>query len=219
MKKLLLLSTTLLICSTNALADNKNDTPKTDPITAFYYLEYNKIKGLNVSDLNAINKYTEYQSLKSLAESASSFQEKTDPNPIEVENASDLTHQERNKIVDVATSMLKTKYIYGGASKTGVDCSGLVAYVFNKIGFSLNGRTARDIAKEGIKITKEKVIQGQIMAGDLLFFNTTGKPHSHVGIAIDENTFIHASTSQRKVVIAKINSSYFKNKLEFAKRF
>ncbi len=82
----------------------------------------------------------------------------------------------------------------------------------------MNG-AARDIAKQGTKINREKAINGNLMAGDLLFFNTTGKPNSHVGIVINKDTFIHASTGHRKVVVASLNSSYFKNKLEFAKRF
>lgn len=136
----------------------------------------------------------------------------------DLDKQSKLSITERNRIVNIAKSMLKTKYVYGGKSKTGVDCSGLVSYVFNKIGLPLNG-TARDIAKQGTKINREKAINGNLMAGDLLFFNTTGKPNSHVGIVINKDTFIHASTGQRKVVIARLNSSYFKNKLEFAKRF
>lgn len=136
----------------------------------------------------------------------------------EINKQSNLTITERKKIVDVAKSMLKTRYVYGGKSIKGVDCSGLVYYVFNKIGFPLSG-PARDIAKQGTKINKEKAMNGQLIAGDLLFFNTTGKPNSHVGIVINKDTFIHASTSERKVVVANLNSSYFKNKLEFAKRF
>lgn len=129
-----------------------------------------------------------------------------------------LSDVERAKIVELAKSMLKTRYVYGGKGKKGVDCSGLVSYVFNKIGLPLNG-AARDIAKQGTKINREKAINGNLMAGDLLFFNTTGKPNSHVGIVINKDTFIHASTGHRKVVVASLNSSYFKNKLEFAKRF
>ena len=135
-----------------------------------------------------------------------------------INKQSNLTVSERKKIVDVAKSMLKTRYVYGGKSTKGVDCSGLVSYVFTKIGFPLNG-PARDIAKQGTKINKDKVMKGQLIAGDLLFFNTTGKPNSHVGIVINKDTFIHASTSERKVVVANLNSAYFKNKLEFAKRF
>lgn len=65
-----------------------------------------------------------------------------------------LSNLERAKIVELAKSMLKTRYVYGGKGKKGVDCSGLVSYVFNKIGLPLNG-AARDIAKQGTKINRE----------------------------------------------------------------
>lgn len=53
---------------------------------------------------------------------------------------------------------------------------------------------------------------------DLLFFNTTGKSHSHLGIVISKDKFIHASSTMKKVVISNIHNNYYKKRLELVKR-
>jgi cell wall-associated NlpC family hydrolase len=54
--------------------------------------------------------------------------------------------------------------------------------------------------------------------GDLLFFNTTGKPYSHIGIYIGNNSFLHSSSSAGKVIISKLNNKYYISRLEAIKR-
>jgi cell wall-associated NlpC family hydrolase len=45
--------------------------------------------------------------------------------------------------------------------------------------------------------------------GDLLFFNTTGKPYSHVGIYIGHDQMVHASSAKGKVVVGSLNTPYW----------
>ena len=82
-----------------------------------------------------------------------------------------------------------TRYRYGGTTKSGIDCSAFVQAIYlSAFGMRLP-RTARDQYR-GCEI----VSATQIKTGDLVFFNTTGGI-SHVGIYLQNNKFIHASTS------------------------
>ena len=82
-----------------------------------------------------------------------------------------------------------TRYRYGGTTKSGIDCSAFVQVIYlSAFGMSLP-RTARDQYR-GSRI----VSATEVKTGDLVFFNTTGGI-SHVGIYLQNNKFIHASTS------------------------
>ena len=111
--------------------------------------------------------------------------------------------------------VLGTKYKYGGTSvKTGFDCSGFVGHIFAKLGYDLNRRSA-DIATQGTKVAKKDLI-----VGDLVFFDTSGKNNSsitHVGIYVGDGKFAHASSS-KGVVIEKLDSSYYKPRYVTARR-
>jgi cell wall-associated NlpC family hydrolase len=108
-------------------------------------------------------------------------------------------------VVMVALSLHDTGYRFGGKNpEAGVDCSGFVSYVFNKaIGYRLTGDAAA-IARQGREIGKE-----ELRPGDLVFFNTLGKPFSHVGIYIGKGEFIHAPNSKGAVRIDKLSNSYY----------
>ena len=82
-----------------------------------------------------------------------------------------------------------TRYRYGGTTKSGIDCSAFVQAIYlSAFGMTLP-RTARDQYR-GCRI----VSATEVKTGDLVFFNTTGGI-SHVGIYLQNNKFIHASTS------------------------
>jgi len=99
-----------------------------------------------------------------------------------------------------------TRYRLGGTSKKGIDCSALTGSLLMAVyGFALP-RTAREQYKATEHIKKE-----ELKEGDLVFFNTTGGV-SHVGLYLDNDYFLHASSSNG-VTISNLNSSYY------AKRF
>lgn len=111
-----------------------------------------------------------------------------------------------NKIIKEAYGWLGTPYGYGKAEKgKACDCSGMVMSVYEKVkGVKLPRNSAQQ--QNFCKSLKKK----DVRVGDLCFFATGKDPDktSHVGIMIDENNFIHASTS-KGVVISDITQPYY----------
>ncbi len=105
-------------------------------------------------------------------------------------------------LVSTAKDLIGTKYRGGGTTKAGFDCSGFVGYVFKDLGISLP-RTS-----SGMYTSGEKVNKADLTSGDLVFFNTTGKGVSHVGIYIGDGKFIHSSSS-KGVKIDKLSDPYY----------
>ena len=100
----------------------------------------------------------------------------------------------RQRVVNYAKKYLGVKYVWGGTSPNGFDCSGLVQYVYRQFGIKLN-RVAADQAKQGTKVTR-----AQLRPGDLVFFNTDSRSGiDHVGIYIGNNQFLHAASGRGKV--------------------
>lgn len=106
------------------------------------------------------------------------------------------------KIVPAAKKYIGVPYKYGGTTAAGFDCSGFIRQVFNEIGVSLP-RTAAEMYKQGTSIAKS-----DLRVGDLVFFNTTGKPASHAGIYIGNGQFIHASSS-KGITITNLSDPYY----------
>ena len=100
-----------------------------------------------------------------------------------------------------------TRYVYGGTSKKGIDCSAFMQVMFsNVLGIALP-RTAREQYGATRKIDEDEML----VEGDLVFFNTTGGV-SHVGMYLQNNKFVHSATSGG-VMISDLAESYW------AKRF
>ncbi len=116
------------------------------------------------------------------------------------------TPKTSNKIVKEAYGWLGTPYGYGRAEKgVACDCSGMVMSVYEKVkGVKLPRNSAKQ--QEFCKSLKRK----DVKEGDLCFFATGKDPDkvSHVGIMVDENNFIHASTS-KGVVVSDITQPYY----------
>lgn len=96
------------------------------------------------------------------------------------------------QIVKEAEKYLGTRYVYGGNSPSGFDCSGFVQYTLKKLGIKVN-RSSRDQYKNGVAVSREN-----LQAGDLVFFSKGGSI-SHVGIYGGNGKVIHAP-SPGKVV-------------------
>jgi cell wall-associated NlpC family hydrolase len=111
-----------------------------------------------------------------------------------------------------AFGFLGTRYRFGGSSRNGLDCSAFVQKVFNEMDVSLP-RTAREQFKFG-----EIVHQGDMRKGDLVFFSTYASFPSHVGIYLGDNRMIHASSSERRVVISSLDTPYYRSRFIGAKR-
>ncbi|MFT5846456.1 MAG: cell wall-associated NlpC family hydrolase [Psychroserpens sp.] len=111
-------------------------------------------------------------------------------------------------IIKHAKSFKGTRYKYGGTTKRGMDCSGLIVTAFKKEDILLP-RTTADLSKRGDWIDVKKVKEG-----DLLFFATkkNNRKINHVGIVTSSRPghveFIHASSS-RGVMISNLAEKYW----------
>jgi LysM repeat protein len=134
-----------------------------------------------------------------------------DNNHYDLNKADDLIS--RSTIINVAKRFLGAPYKFGGTSPVrGIDCSAFVNKVFDFFNVDLP-RTARDIYKVGRSVAKS-----ELATGDLVFFRTYASYPSHVGIYIENDEFIHASSAAKKVTIDSINRSYYRKRYIGAKR-
>ncbi len=102
--------------------------------------------------------------------------------------------------VGIAMQYLGVPYVWGGASPSGFDCSGLVMYVYAQLGISLpHGATAQYAA--GTPIGYD-----ELQPGDLVFFGSGGGYMSHVGIYIGGGSMIHAPFEGTVVQIGSVSS-------------
>ncbi|MDR2223410.1 MAG: C40 family peptidase [Flavobacteriaceae bacterium] len=112
-----------------------------------------------------------------------------------------------DQVVNAAFDYQGVRYRFGGMSKNGMDCSGLVKTAFGETEISLP-RNSSEMAQMG-----ERIGKSDAQKGDLIFFKTgRGSRISHVGIvtevADDEIKFIHSSTS-KGVIISSTKEDYY----------
>jgi cell wall-associated NlpC family hydrolase len=108
-----------------------------------------------------------------------------------------LNVPQRDSIIENTRELLGVRYKWAGINPAkGLDCSGIVKYVFAKLGIELPHRAA-ELAKLGDAVTKDT---SEMRPGDLLVFGKKGKRISHVGIYVGDGMMIHASSSSHRVV-------------------
>jgi len=122
------------------------------------------------------------------------------------------------RVIESARAYIGTPYKYGGTSRTGMDCSGLLLNSFRAIEVSLP-RSSEDQSKIGTEIKMK-----DLEPGDLVFFATGSKKKkiTHVGLVTevkgkDEVKFIHAS-SKLGVVETNIYAEYYQQRFRGARR-
>ncbi|MEK5079342.1 C40 family peptidase [Solibacillus sp. FSL W7-1436] len=123
--------------------------------------------------------------------------------PVNEKEASAESAYSIDDLKEVSSKYLGVRYSYGGTSAKGFDCSGYVRHVFKELGITSLNRTSSEMYTQGTKVKKS-----DLEPGDLVFFNTSGKRISHVGIYIGSGKFIHASTS-KGVIKTSINDKYY----------
>lgn len=119
-----------------------------------------------------------------------------------------------SEVVMQALANVGKPYRWGGSDpKVGFDCSGLVAHVYaDAVGMRLP-RTSREMSRRG-----RRVARGQLAAGDLVFFNTSRRAYSHVGIYIGRDRFVHAPSSGSLVRVERMNNRYWAQRYNGARR-
>lgn len=113
-----------------------------------------------------------------------------------------------------ALGMIGVDYRWGGDTPDrGLDCSGLVRYVFQQVTGVTLPRTSRELAKVGAPVKR-----ADLRAGDLVFFDTLRTANSHVGIYLGDDRFIHAPSRGSEVEIAELGNSYWRKHFNGARR-
>jgi cell wall-associated NlpC family hydrolase len=119
----------------------------------------------------------------------------------------------RNDVVLYAMGLIGVGYRFGGDNpSSGLDCSGMVDYVFrNSVGVDLPHSASR-MAQMGREVAID-----DLQPGDLVFFNTTGRRYSHVGIYIGDGRFVHAPSTNGRIKTSSIRSGYYAERLVAAR--
>lgn len=118
-------------------------------------------------------------------------------------------------VVLYAFSLLDTGYRFGGKNpEAGLDCSGMVSYIYGQAaGLKVSG-SAADIARTGRPVPR----QG-LRPGDLVFFNTLNRSYSHVGIYIGDDRFVHAPSTNGRIRIDSLGARYYAEHYEAARSY
>ena len=114
-----------------------------------------------------------------------------------------------------ALGLIDTGYRFGGKNpEAGLDCSGMVTYIFDRAAGLKLGGSAADIARRGRPVDRD-----DLRPGDLVFFNTRNAPFTHVGIYIGDDRFIHAPSTNGRVRIDQMNARYFAQRFNAARTY
>lgn len=98
-----------------------------------------------------------------------------------------------SKLFEVIQPLLKTRYVLGGSTPDGFDCSGFTAYVYQQFGITLP-RTSEEQFSVGQEVSLDEALPG-----DLLFYDALNKGHiSHVAIYVGDGMIVHANGTEVK---------------------
>ncbi len=126
-----------------------------------------------------------------------------------------ISESDRKNLLEDAKYFKGGKYVWGGTTPQGFDCSGYVQYLYKKHNINLP-RTAWAQSKRGQNVDKNN-----LKKGDLLFFLTDKKrgiPVTHVGIYLGDGQFIHAASKKKGIIISPVHNGYYSNKFVSARR-
>lgn len=119
-----------------------------------------------------------------------------------------------SEITSRSVLLLGTPYRLGGMNPAeGLDCSGLIAHVVQDAFRLRFPRTTEEQSIVGMQVSQQS-----IEPGDLVFFNTLGRPNSHVGVYLGDRRFVHAPTARGVVRIESLDQSYWSQRFDQARR-
>ncbi|MCX7746149.1 MAG: C40 family peptidase [Clostridia bacterium] len=144
----------------------------------------------NLSDKHLINKKGELPNEKIIQEGYSQME------ILDSNSKAALLHR-------LLVDQLGKPYVYGDEGPYSFDCSGLVQYVFSKVGILLP-RVASDQAEAGLEIEKSS-----LRFGDVVFFSADGMTINHTGIYVGNGFMVHAPKTGEVVKVSRIDSGYY----------
>lgn len=115
-------------------------------------------------------------------------------------------------VVQAARATVGVPYRYGGADRSGFDCSGLVQYSFRRAGKAVPRSTQQLYA------ASTPIDLREARAADLLFFRLEGRGIDHVGLYLGDGRFIHAPSRGKRVDIASLDQRYWQARLVEVRR-
>lgn len=117
------------------------------------------------------------------------------------------------EILMYTLSLLDVGYRFGGDNpEAGLDCSGMVSYIYqNAVGVKLPHNAA------SIAGISRPIDAGNLQVGDLVFFNTLNRPYSHMGIYIGDGKFVHAPHTNSVIRVDRLDNSYFASRFDGAR--
>ncbi len=127
------------------------------------------------------------------------------PQPTEATNTSGLTSAQKSKMVSLAKSAVGVKYVFSGSSMSGFDCSGFTRWIYKEVcGITLPHKAATQYSSSGIKVKSS-----DIQIGDIICFDWSSPKGvcDHVGLYIGDGQYIHASSSNGRVILSTVNFS------------
>lgn len=156
--------------------------------------EYVSDKKVEVTSRSAVERTTESKTTDTTSTTQEIVEEKT----------TTTTSSKGQEAANYVKQFVGCKYVYGGSTPSGFDCSGLTMYVYKKYGINLS-HSATAQSKVGTKVER-----ANLQPGDLVFFKNyrTNTGIGHVGIYIGNNKFVHASTEKTGVITSSLTGSY-----------
>jgi cell wall-associated NlpC family hydrolase len=118
--------------------------------------------------------------------------------------AAPIEAAEGEQLVDVAQQYLGARYVFGGASPSGFDCTGFVMFVYSQFGVSLPHNETGQL-NSGPRVSPEDLQPGDVV----VFANTYRAGLSHTGIFIGDGKFVHAANERTGVVVSNLWDSYW----------
>ncbi len=156
----------------------------------------------------AVKKKTTYSKTRKVSVAASPEKEIGSKKEAEIPVEPPKAITKADHIINTALQFSGVRYRFGGTTKKGMDCSGLLYVSFGEHDVKLP-RTSYHMAEEGRRVKIKNVVKG-----DLLFFRTSrrAKRINHVGMVVsiedDEIKFIHASSS-RGVIVSSLREGFW----------
>jgi cell wall-associated NlpC family hydrolase len=120
---------------------------------------------------------------------------------------------DKQVVMESVMSWLGTRYLFGGMTRSGIDCSAFTGTVYRSLDFKLP-RTAAMQWQVGSPVERE-----HLQFGDLIFFHTRPAVYvSHVGMYLGNGMFVHAS-SRNGVTVSSLESDYYASHMIGARRY